>query len=167
MFFILLSAHLQFVPPTKLNWYHCRPPHCKPSALWHFRGVRWISCHSGHFPHLGVKLWWFCSNVAKKTSSDFSLGQFFIFFFALCASSNLFHTSRKQTFYPRQKWTLVPVFFAPGTRETFSPGWCLQPGLKVPAQRLKVLKPLVPVGNRSPDGLLQKGSIPSIVRCVV
>ena len=31
---------------------------------------------------------------------------------------------------------LVPAFFAPGTRETFSPGWWLQPGLKVPAQRL-------------------------------
>ena len=34
------------------------------------------------------------------------------------------------------KWALVPVFFAPGTRETFSSGWCLQPGLKVPVQRL-------------------------------
>ena len=45
-------------------------------------------------------------------------------------------TSREQTFHPRPKWALVPAFFAPGTRETFSPGWCLQSGLKVPAQRL-------------------------------
>ena len=43
------------------------------------------------------------------------------------------HTSREQIFDPRPKWTLVPEFFAPGTRNTFSPGWCLQPGLKVPA----------------------------------
>ena len=45
-------------------------------------------------------------------------------------------TSREQTFHPMLKWALVPTFFAPGTRKTFSPGWCLQPGLKVPAQRL-------------------------------
>ena len=45
-------------------------------------------------------------------------------------------TSGEQTFHPRLKWTLVPAFFASGTRETFSRGWCLQPGLKVPAQRL-------------------------------
>ena len=44
--------------------------------------------------------------------------------------------SREQTFDPRQKWALVPAFFAPGTRDTFSPGWWLQLGLKVPAQRL-------------------------------
>ena len=31
---------------------------------------------------------------------------------------------------------LVPENIAPGTRETFSPGWWLQPGLKVPAQWL-------------------------------
>ena len=31
---------------------------------------------------------------------------------------------------------LVPGNIAPGTRETFSPGWWLQLGLKVPAQRL-------------------------------
>ena len=31
-------------------------------------------------------------------------------------------TSREQTFDPRLKWALVPAFFAPGTRETFSPG---------------------------------------------
>ena len=74
-------------------------------------------------------------------------------------------TSREQTFHPMLKWAQVPAFFAPGTRETFSPGWCLQPGLKVPAQRLlrsaqwqgshqpglKVLQPLVPVGNTNPD----------------
>jgi hypothetical protein len=40
------------------------------------------------------------------------------------------HTSREQTFHPRPKWALVPTFFAPGTRDTFSPGWCLQSGLK-------------------------------------
>ena len=45
-------------------------------------------------------------------------------------------TSREQNFHPMLKWALVPAFFAPGTRETFSPGWYLQPGLKVPAQRL-------------------------------
>ena len=45
-------------------------------------------------------------------------------------------TSREQTFDPRLKWALVPAFFTPGTRDTFSPGWWLQPGLKVPAQRL-------------------------------
>ena len=42
-------------------------------------------------------------------------------------------TSREQGFDPRLKWALVPEFFAPGIRNTFSPGWCLQPGLKVPA----------------------------------
>ena len=42
-------------------------------------------------------------------------------------------TSREQAFDPRSKWALVPEFFAPGIRNTFSPGWCLQPGLKVPA----------------------------------
>jgi len=31
-------------------------------------------------------------------------------------------TSREQTFHPRLKWDLVPAFFTPGTRETFSPG---------------------------------------------
>ena len=46
------------------------------------------------------------------------------------------NTSREQTFDPRSKWALVPVFLAPETRDTFSPGWWLQPGLKVPAQRL-------------------------------
>ena len=45
-------------------------------------------------------------------------------------------TSREQTFHPRSKWALVPIFFAPGTRETFSPGLQIQPGLKVPSQRL-------------------------------
>ena len=40
-------------------------------------------------------------------------------------------TSREQTFDPRSKWAVVPEFFAPGTRNTFSPGWRLQPGLKV------------------------------------
>ena len=29
-----------------------------------------------------------------------------------------------------------PGIFTPGTRDTFSPGWWLQPGLKVPAQQL-------------------------------
>ena len=42
-------------------------------------------------------------------------------------------TSREQTFDPRLKWALVPEFFAPGTRNAFSPSWCLLPGLKVPA----------------------------------
>jgi len=42
----------------------------------------------------------------------------------------------EQTFHPRPKWVLASAFFAPRTRETFSPGWCLQPGLKVTAQRL-------------------------------
>ena len=46
------------------------------------------------------------------------------------------HTSREQAFDPRPKWALVPEFFASGIRNTFSPGWCLQPGLKVPAQWL-------------------------------
>ena len=45
-------------------------------------------------------------------------------------------TSREQTFDPRLKWALVLEFFALGTRNTFSPGWWLQPGLKVPAKRL-------------------------------
>ena len=40
-------------------------------------------------------------------------------------------TSREQTFDPRPKYALVPVFFASGTRDTFSPGWSHQPGLKV------------------------------------
>ena len=40
-------------------------------------------------------------------------------------------TSREQTFDPRLKWALVPAFFAPGTRDTFSLGWSYQPGLKV------------------------------------
>ena len=31
------------------------------------------------------------------------------------------------------KWALVLEFFAPGTKNTFSPGWWLQPGLKIPA----------------------------------
>jgi len=40
---------------------------------------------------------------------------------------------------------LVLAFFAPGTRETFSPGWWIQPGLKVPAQRL--LRQVVVAGD--------------------
>ena len=43
----------------------------------------------------------------------------------------LLNTSREQSFDPRSKWTLVLKFFAPGTRNTFSPGWSHQPGLKV------------------------------------
>ena len=82
-----------------------------------------------------------------------------------------YFTSREQTFHPMLKWALVPAFFAPGTRETFSPGWCLQPGLKVLAQQLlrsaqwqvdlysrlepptgtKSPQPLVPVGNTNRD----------------
>ena len=31
-------------------------------------------------------------------------------------------TSRETTFDPARNLALVPVFFAPGTRETFSPG---------------------------------------------
>ena len=46
------------------------------------------------------------------------------------------HTSKETTFDPLRNLALVPIFFASGTRETFSPGWKLQPGLKVPAQRL-------------------------------
>ena len=57
-------------------------------------------------------------------------------------------TSREQTFDPRPKWSLVPKFFAPGTRDTFSPGWWLQPGLKVPAQRL--LRQIEVAGTFSP-----------------
>ena len=66
-------------------------------------------------------------------------------------------TSREQTFHPMLKWALVPTFFAPGTRKTFSPGWCLQPGLKVPAQRLlrsaqwQGRGPLVLVGDTNRD----------------
>ena len=66
-------------------------------------------------------------------------------------------TSRETTFNPLQNLALVPVFFAPGTRETFSPGWYLQPGLKVPAQRLlrqaftAVQGPLVPVEATNQD----------------
>ena len=45
-------------------------------------------------------------------------------------------TSRETTFDPARNLALVPVFFVPGTRETFSPGLLLQLGLKVPAQRL-------------------------------
>ena len=66
------------------------------------------------------------------------------------------HTSREQTFHPRLKWALFPAFFAPGTRKTFSPGWCLQPGLKVPchcAERSSRTKgrPLLPVGATNRD----------------
>ena len=46
------------------------------------------------------------------------------------------NTSREHTFDPRSKWALVLEFFVPGTRETFSSGWWIQPGLKAPAQRL-------------------------------
>ena len=59
-----------------------------------------------------------------------------MFVIAATIASRAACTSREQTFHPMLKWALVPAFFAPGTRETFSPGWCLQPGLKVPAQRL-------------------------------
>ena len=58
-------------------------------------------------------------------------------------------TSREQTFDPWPKWALVPAFFALGTRDTFSPGWWLQPGLKVtfqpPAQPRSGSRPLLPV----------------------
>ena len=64
-------------------------------------------------------------------------------------------TSREQTFNPRPKWALVPAFFAPGTRDTFSPGWWLQPGLKVPPNgycaRQRWQGPLVPVGATNRD----------------
>ena len=56
--------------------------------------------------------------------------------YAILFARKLASTSREQTFDPRLKWALVPEFFAPGTRNTFSLGWWLQPGLKVPAQRL-------------------------------
>ena len=64
-------------------------------------------------------------------------------------------TSREQTFDPRPKWALVPVFFAPETRETFSPGWWIQPGLKVPAQRLQ--RQIEVVGTFSPGWSHQPG----------
>ena len=64
-------------------------------------------------------------------------------------------TSREQTFDPRPKWALVPVFFTPGTRDTFSPGWWIQPGLKVPAQRL--LRQTEVVGTFTPGWWLQPG----------
>jgi len=64
-------------------------------------------------------------------------------------------TSRKQTFDPRPKWALVPEFFAPGTRDIFSPGWWLQPGLKVPAQWL--LRQTEVAGTFSPGWSHQPG----------
>ena len=56
-----------------------------------------------------------------------------IYIFGLCKGKKKksTYTSREQTFDPRPKWALVPEFFAPGTRNTFSPGWSHQPGLKV------------------------------------
>ena len=50
---------------------------------------------------------------------------------------------------------LVPAFFAPGTRETFSPGWWIQPGVKL-LSRLVAWPvaeniPLVPVGSTNRD----------------
>ena len=65
------------------------------------------------------------------------------------------YTSREQTFDPWSKWALVLAFFAPGTRETFSPGWWLQPGLKVPAQRL--LRQTEVAGTFSPGWSHQPG----------
>ena len=65
------------------------------------------------------------------------------------------NTSREQTFDPRPKWTLVLAFFAPGTRDTFSPVWWLQPGLKVPAQRL--LRQTEAAGTFSPGQNHQPG----------
>ena len=55
-------------------------------------------------------------------------------------------TGREQIFHPMLKWALVPAFFALGARETFSPGWCLQPGLKV--DLYSRLEP--PTGTKSP-----------------
>ena len=49
----------------------------------------------------------------------------------VCALPDPTRTSREQTFDPRPKWALVPGFFAPGTRDTFSPGWWIQLGVKV------------------------------------
>ena len=51
-------------------------------------------------------------------------------------SNPILDTSREHAFDPRLKWALVLEFFVPGTRDTFSPGWWLQPGLKVPVQWL-------------------------------
>jgi len=65
------------------------------------------------------------------------------------------NTSREQTFDPRSKWALVPEFFAPGTRNTFSPGWWIQPGLKAPAQRL--LRQTEVAGTFSPGWSHQPG----------
>ena len=65
------------------------------------------------------------------------------------------NTSREQTFDPRPKWALVPAFFAPGTRDTFSPGWWLQPGVKVYSRAVAVpgavKLPLVPVESTNRD----------------
>ena len=63
--------------------------------------------------------------------------------------------SREQTFDPRPKLTLVSEFFAPGTRNTFSFGWWLQPGLKVLAQRL--LRQIEVAGTFSPGWSHQPG----------
>jgi len=49
-------------------------------------------------------------------------------------------TTREQTLERYPNLALVSVFFAPGTKGSFTPGWNHQPGLKV-------LQPLVPVGN--------------------
>ena len=46
------------------------------------------------------------------------------------------YNTREQTLERCPNLALASTFFAPGTREAFSLGWCLQPGLKVPAQRL-------------------------------
>ena len=47
------------------------------------------------------------------------------------------------------------IFFPPGTRDTFSLGWWLQPGLKVPAQRL--LRQAEVAGTFSPGWSHQPG----------
>ena len=83
------------------------------------------------------------------------------FFFPSCMTF-LYHTniyvvdtSREQTFNPQLKWALFSVFFAPGTRETFSPGWWIQPGLNVPVQRL--LRQTEVAGTFSPGWSHQPG----------
>ena len=71
------------------------------------------------------------------------------------------NTNREQTFHSRPKWALVLTFFASGTRETFSPGWSHQPGLKVSAQRL--LRQTEVAGTISPGWSHQPGLKVSLV----
>ena len=55
-------------------------------------------------------------------------------------------TTREQTLERCPNLALASAFFAPGTKEAFSPGWRHQPGLKVDLYSL--LEP--PTGTKSP-----------------